>query len=107
MTIVNISRSNFHERMLPTRRRSKQRPPDHKSDAHPTEPPKPADTLFEKPDNFVTYCLLYFKLSYLSKGVHLLKGRMAPRRNKFFPFRVDSLSDGRQTIFIKLSPLKM
>ena len=32
----------FHERMLPTRRGSNPRPPNHQSDAHPTKPPRPA-----------------------------------------------------------------
>ena len=33
---------NLHERMLPTLRGSNPQPPDHQSDAHPTEPPWPA-----------------------------------------------------------------
>ena len=33
---------NLHERMLPTRRGSNPQPPDLQSDAHPTEPPRPA-----------------------------------------------------------------
>ena len=33
---------NLRERMLPTRRGSNPQPPDHQSDAHPTEPPSPA-----------------------------------------------------------------
>ena len=33
---------NLHERMLPNRRESNLQPPGHQSDAHPTEPPKPA-----------------------------------------------------------------
>ena len=45
MTTENTSWSNLHERMLPTRRGSNQQlPPDHQSDAHPTEPPRPAGT---------------------------------------------------------------
>ena len=39
MTLENISWSNFHEKILPTRRRSNLQPPDHQSDAHPTGPP--------------------------------------------------------------------
>ena len=31
---------NLHERMLQTRRGSNPQPPDHQSDAHPTEPPR-------------------------------------------------------------------
>ena len=34
---------NFHERMLPTQRGSNLQPPDHQSDKHPTEQPRPAD----------------------------------------------------------------
>ena len=33
---------NLHERILSTRRRSNPRPPDHQSDVHSTEPPRPA-----------------------------------------------------------------
>ena len=36
---------NLHERMLPTRRGSNPQPPDHQSDAHPTEPPKPVQCM--------------------------------------------------------------
>ena len=38
MTVGNISRSNLHERMLPTRRGSNPQPPNHQSDAHLTKP---------------------------------------------------------------------
>ena len=38
MTVENILWSNLHERMLPTRRGLNPQPPDHQSDAHPTEP---------------------------------------------------------------------
>ena len=37
---------NFHEKMLPTRRGSNPQPPDHKSDAHPTEPQRLAIFMF-------------------------------------------------------------
>ena len=43
MTVENISWLNHHERMLLTRRGSNPQPPDHQSDAHPTEPPRPAE----------------------------------------------------------------
>ena len=33
---------NLHEKILPTRRGSNPQPPDHQSDAHQTEPPRPA-----------------------------------------------------------------
>ena len=33
---------SLHERMLPSRRGSNPQPPDHQSDEHPTEPPRPA-----------------------------------------------------------------
>ena len=33
---------SVHERMLPTRRESYPQPPDHQSDEHPVEPPRPA-----------------------------------------------------------------
>ena len=42
MTVDNISWSNLHERMLPTRQGSNLQPPDHQSDVQPTEPPRPA-----------------------------------------------------------------
>ena len=38
MTVENISWSNLHERMLPTRQGSNPQLPDHQSDVHPTEP---------------------------------------------------------------------
>ena len=41
MTVKNISWSNLHE-MLPTRRGSNPQSSDQQSDAHPTEPPRPA-----------------------------------------------------------------
>ena len=40
MTAENISWSDLHERMLPTRRGSNPQTLDHQSDAHPTEPPR-------------------------------------------------------------------
>ena len=43
MTIENISRSNLHERMLPTRWGSNPQPPDHQSNEHSPEPPRPAE----------------------------------------------------------------
>ena len=49
MNVENISWSNLHERMLPTRQGWNPQPPDHQSNVHPTEPPKPAciwSTLF-------------------------------------------------------------
>ena len=42
MTLENISLSNLQERMLRTQRGSTLQPPDHQSDAHPTDPPRPA-----------------------------------------------------------------
>ena len=41
MTSENISWSNLHERILLKRRESNLQPPDHQSDVHPTEPPRP------------------------------------------------------------------
>ena len=41
MTVENISWSNHREKMLPNRRGSNPQPPDHQTDAHPTEPPRP------------------------------------------------------------------
>ena len=38
MTVENISRSNLHERMLPTRQPCSLQPPGHQLEAHPTEP---------------------------------------------------------------------
>ena len=38
---------NFHERMLPTRRGSNQRPTDHQSYEHPTEPTRMAQETFK------------------------------------------------------------
>ena len=40
---------NLHETMLPTRRRSNPQPPNHQSDAHPTEPPRPALVILSLP----------------------------------------------------------
>ena len=42
MTVENISRSNLHKRMLPTRQGLNPQPPDQQSDEHPTEPLRPA-----------------------------------------------------------------
>ena len=42
MTAENISWSNLHERMLPTQLGLNPQSPDHQSDAHPTEPQRPA-----------------------------------------------------------------
>ena len=41
-TVENISWSNSHERMLPTRWGSNQQPPAQQSEVHPTEPPRSA-----------------------------------------------------------------
>ena len=41
MTVENISWSNLNKRILPTWRGSNPQPPDHQSNAHPTEPPRP------------------------------------------------------------------
>ena len=45
ITIENISWSKLHERILPTRCGSNPQPPDHQSDVHPTEPPRPAGSI--------------------------------------------------------------
>ena len=42
MTVENISWSNLHERILPTRQGSNPQSPDHQSETHPTRPPRPA-----------------------------------------------------------------
>ena len=42
MTVENISWSNLNTRMLPTRPGSNPQPPNHQSDVHLTEPPRPA-----------------------------------------------------------------
>ena len=39
--------------MLPTQRESNPQPPDHQSDAHPTEPPRPAWMVRLSTDGFV------------------------------------------------------
>ena len=48
MTIENISRSNLHEKMLSTRRGSNPQPPEHQSDAHPTQPPRQAGAMYQE-----------------------------------------------------------
>ena len=42
MTVETYFMINFHERMLPTWQGLNPQPPDHQSDVHPTDPPRPA-----------------------------------------------------------------
>ena len=49
---------NLHKRMLPTQRESNPQPPDHQSDAHPTEPPRLAPLNFESRGNFALFSYL-------------------------------------------------
>ena len=68
MTIEKIFHNQSPLRMLQTRRGSSPQPPDHKLDAHPTEPLRPAITMFEA-EPFQP-CKLHEKLS---NSVHLDK----------------------------------
>ena len=62
--------TNLHERTLPTRRESNPQPPDHQSDAHPTEQLRPASSgvIFDR----------YVCASMHSKGIGL--GRVSVRQ---------------------------
>ena len=52
-------------------------------------------------------CLLSCTLCSFVKGVYSKKKEFAPKRSKFFPFRVDRFSEWRQSIFLRVSPLKV
>ena len=61
MTIESI---NFHERMLPTQKGWNPQPPNHQSDAYPTEPQMPADHFVCSILYFNYYLWLYYLKSY-------------------------------------------
>ena len=61
---------NLHERMLPTRRGSKLPPPDHQSDAHTAESPRPADRIIHKSlFNTGTYYCLALWVKFLADDI--------------------------------------
>ena len=55
----------------------------------------------------MTSCLLYCKLSPFWKEVYSKRKEFAPTGSKFFPFRVDPFSEGRQKPFEQLPPLEV
>ena len=55
---------------------------------------------------FVTFCLLYCMPYLFWKGVHSRRKEFAPPGSKFFPFRVNHLSERRQKLFDRVTSLE-
>ena len=56
-----------------------------------------------KGTKFMTFCLLSCTPSPFWKGDYSKRKEFAPRRSKFFPFRIDPFSEGRQNNFDRVT----
>ena len=61
---------------------------------------------FYKDDNLCDFLFAFLRTKSLIKGVNSKRKEFAPTGSKFFPFRVDRLSEGRQQ-FWQLPPLNV
>ena len=55
--------------------------------------------IFDKADNFCDSLFAFLLAMHVLKGVCFKRKEFAPKGSKFFPFRVDPFSEGRQSNF--------
>ena len=94
MTVENISWSNYKKECCRPRRGSNPQPPEHQSDAHPTESPRPA-----------TSYLISCRTTPFEKGTSSKRKEFAPLPLGTNSFLLEYASFKK--IWKKMSPLKM
>ena len=56
-------------------------------------------SIFDKGDKFCDFLYAFLYSNPLLKGVYSKRKEFAPKGSKFFPFRVDLISEGRKNTF--------